>query len=106
MRLYFIGTGAGGSPGSKRWRTSVLLESGGSHLLVDCGVGCHYRLSDKGLLRDVDAVFVTHPHMDHFLGLPELLFQAHMDGRRKELLIIGPPGLEEFIKVSGAVQTP
>ncbi|MEM0021753.1 MAG: MBL fold metallo-hydrolase [Fervidicoccaceae archaeon] len=97
--LLFIGTGAGGSSGSSRWRASTLAELQDSLLLVDCGVGCHYRLSDRGYLTELDAVFITHMHMDHFLGLPELIFQAHMEGRRKPLKIIGPSGLEESIRV-------
>jgi ribonuclease Z len=99
--IYFVGTGAGGSPGSRRWRASTLFELKDSIILVDCGVGCHYRLSDKGYLKDIDAVFVTHPHMDHFLGLPELLFQAHMEGRKKHLTIYAPPGVEETIRAAG-----
>ncbi len=101
MLVYFIGTGGGGSPGSRRWRASTLLELRNALILVDCGVGCHYRLSDKGYLTDIDAVFVTHAHMDHFLGLPELLFQAHMEGRRKHLTIYAPEGVEESIRAAG-----
>lgn len=101
MLIYFIGTGGGGSPGSRRWRASTLFELRDSIILVDCGVGCHYRLSDKGYLRDIDAVFVTHAHMDHFLGLPELLFQAHMEGRKKHLTIYAPSGVEETIRSAG-----
>ncbi|MEM3832387.1 MAG: MBL fold metallo-hydrolase [Thermoprotei archaeon] len=97
IRLYFIGTGAGGSPGSCRWRASTLVDFGNKMLLVDCGVGCHYRLSDKGLLNSIDAIYVTHLHMDHFLGVPELLFQAHIEGRKKDIAIFAPLGLREII---------
>lgn len=97
--LLFIGTGAGGSSGASRWRASTLAEMSDSLILVDCGVGCHYRLSERGYLEDLDLVFITHMHMDHFLGLPELVFQAHMEGRRRPLRIIGPEGLAEAIRV-------
>lgn len=99
--LFFIGTGAGGSSGSGRWRASTLVELSDQLILVDCGVGCHYRLSDRGYLQDLDLVFITHMHMDHFLGLPELIFQAHMEGRRRPLMIIGPDGIEEAIRTVG-----
>ena len=101
MLIYFVGTGAGGSPTSKRWRSSTLIGLRDGLILVDCGVGCHYRLSDKGYLGDIDAVFITHAHMDHFLGLPELLFQAHMEGRRRPLVIYAPRGIEECIRAAG-----
>ncbi|MEL9990174.1 MAG: ribonuclease Z [Thermoproteus sp.] len=100
MYLHIIGSGAGGSPGSKRWRSANLVEANGLLVLVDCGVGCHYRLSDRGLLTDIDYVLVTHSHMDHFLGLPEALFQAHIEGRNKAITIFAPRVVEEVIKVA------
>lgn len=68
-----------------------------SLILIDCGVGSHYRLSDKGYLGDIDAILVTHSHIDHFLGLPEILFQAHIEGRRKELVIYAPKIVAKLI---------
>jgi len=99
--ILFIGTGAGGSSGSTRWRASTLVELADAIFLVDCGVGCHYRLSDRGVLPDIDLVYVTHMHMDHFLGLPELIFQAHMEGRKDPLKIVGPEGIAEAIRAVG-----
>ncbi|NJF25749.1 MBL fold metallo-hydrolase [Thermococcus sp. Bubb.Bath] len=100
MIIHFFGTGAGGSPGSKRFRSSTLFEFDDDRiLLVDCGVGCHYRLSDKGLLTEVDTVFITHSHIDHFLGLPEFLFQAHLEGRKKELTVYAPRIVGRMIEV-------
>jgi len=68
-------------------------------VLVDCGVGCHYRLSDAGLLTELDAVLITHDHMDHFLGLPELLFQAYMESRTKPLPIYAPRIIEDATRI-------
>ncbi|MEM1598504.1 MAG: MBL fold metallo-hydrolase [Pyrobaculum sp.] len=99
MRLHIIGSGAGGSPGSRRWRAASLLETGAGLILIDCGVGCHYKLSDKGLLADIDYVLITHSHMDHFLGLPEALFQAHIDGRTKPISIYAPRIVEETLRI-------
>ncbi|AFH42143.1 MBL fold metallo-hydrolase [Fervidicoccus fontis] len=100
MEILFIGTGAGGSPGSNRWRASSVVFSEETALLIDCGVGCHYRLGERGLLKEIDAIFITHYHMDHFLGLPELLFQAHIEKRSKPLKIIGPNGIESMIRTA------
>lgn len=100
MYIHILGSGAGGSPGSRRWRAANLVEANGYLVVVDCGVGCHYRLSDRGLLRDIDYVFITHSHMDHFLGLPEVLFQAHIEGRTKPIVIHVPGIVENAIKVA------
>ncbi len=99
MYIHFLGTGTGGSTGSRRWRPANLVDTGEYLVVVDCGVGCHYRLSDRGLLTEVDYVFITHGHMDHFLGLPEALFQAYVEGRRKPLHIYAPPPVEEVAKL-------
>jgi ribonuclease Z len=50
-------------------------------------------------LTEVDYVFITHGHMDHFMGLPEALFQAYVEGRRKPLHIYAPPPVEEVAKI-------
>lgn len=100
MYVHILGSGAGGSPGSRRWRAANLVDANGYLVVVDCGVGCHYRLSDKGLLKEIDYVFVTHSHMDHFLGLPEALFQAHIEGRTKPLTVFAPRRVEDVIKAA------
>lgn len=100
MYIHILGSGAGGSPGSRRWRAANLVEANGYLVVVDCGVGCHYRLSDRGLLGEVDYVFITHSHMDHFLGLPEALFQAHIEERKKPITIFAPSRVEDTIRAA------
>jgi ribonuclease Z len=75
------------------------VDTGDYLVVVDCGVGCHYRLSERGLLTEVDYVFITHSHMDHFLGLPETLFQAHIEGRTRPLYIYAPRVAEEAARL-------
>ena len=58
-------------PRNRRLRSSVLLESGGRRLLVDCGPD----LREQLLAADVstlDGVVVTHDHADHCHGIDEL----------------------------------
>ena len=76
-----------------------MVDTGEFLVVVDCGVGCHYRLSDRGLLTEMDYVFITHGHMDHFLGLPEALFQAHIEGRTRPLYIYAPRVAEEAARL-------
>ncbi len=44
---------------------------------------------------DVDVILVSHFHADHFFGLPFLFLEYWRRERRKELAIVGPPGIEE-----------
>ncbi len=81
MQIQFLGA-AGTVTGSK-----TLVEHGGRRLLVDCGLfqGVkQLRLRNWGELplpaRDIDAVLLTHAHLDHSGFLPRLL-QLGFEGR-------------------------
>jgi ribonuclease BN (tRNA processing enzyme) len=44
---------------------------------------------------DIQAVFISHFHGDHFLGLPFLFLDyLYLTPRQSDLLIVGPPGIE------------
>jgi phosphoribosyl 1,2-cyclic phosphate phosphodiesterase len=60
-------------PGSKNRRTrpSVLLEYGGQVVLIDTGPDFHAQALRENISR-VDAVFYTHHHADHILGMDDL----------------------------------
>lgn len=81
MRLQFLGA-AGTVTGSK-----YMLTSGGSKILVDCGLFQGYkqlRLRNWAALpfnaADIDAVVLTHAHLDHSGYLP-LLVKAGFTGK-------------------------
>jgi len=58
-------------PRNSRLRTSLLVESAGERLLVDCGPDLRRQLLDAGVSR-LDSVIVTHAHGDHCHGIDEL----------------------------------
>jgi phosphoribosyl 1,2-cyclic phosphate phosphodiesterase len=58
-------------PRNRRLRSSILVESGGSTLLVDCGPDLRQQLLDADPAT-LDAVIVTHAHGDHCHGIDEL----------------------------------
>jgi ribonuclease BN (tRNA processing enzyme) len=46
-------------------------------------------------LTDIQAIFISHFHGDHFLGLPFLFLDyLYLTPRQADLLIVGPPGIE------------
>ncbi|MEP6689026.1 MAG: MBL fold metallo-hydrolase [Gemmatimonadales bacterium] len=72
--------------------TAVVV--GGRVFLVDAGVGVERRLAAAGLPIDgVAAVFITHLHSDHVLGLPDLIFTSWVMGRTRPFPAYGPHGL-------------
>lgn len=58
-------------PRNARLRTSILVESSGTNILVDCGPDLRQQLLAGGIGR-IDAVIVTHDHGDHVHGIDEL----------------------------------
>ncbi len=71
----------------------VELEGEGRAWLLDCGTLLPVRPRD--LLR-VDRVFVSHAHIDHFIGFDHLL-RLHLGGR-SELTIHGPVGITAHVR--------
>jgi phosphoribosyl 1,2-cyclic phosphate phosphodiesterase len=68
-------------PRNRRTRTSCLIESGqGTRLLVDTGPDTRAQLLAAGAAR-LDAVFYTHSHADHVMGLDELRQVNRVTGR-------------------------
>ena len=75
-------------PRNRRTRSSILVESGGKRLLVDCGPDARQQLLDAGSPQ-VDALLVTHDHADHVHGIDELRPLIQMLGGRMPMLARG-----------------
>jgi ribonuclease Z len=93
LSLYFAGT-AGSVPTPKRGLPALLLRAGGERILLDCGEGTQHQLLKSIGLPDVDAIFITHLHLDHWLGLPGMIKTFDMRDRDRPLDVFGPPGLK------------
>ncbi len=94
-----MGTGAA-VPIGKRGLPCIALKTDGSIYLFDTGEACQYRLLKAGLgVVKVKAIFITHLHGDHFLGLLGMLQSMHMLDRRTPLYIYAPRGLKEILQV-------
>ena len=86
MKLTFLGTGTSSgvptigcscevcrsqNPKDKRLRCSSLLDVDGKKILLDCGPDFRQQAL-RANLTHIDAVLLTHHHMDHILGLDDL----------------------------------
>lgn len=87
MRITVLGSGSSGgtpmlgpdgwgacdptNPKNRRRRPSILVEAGGTRLLVDTSPDLREQLLDAGIW-DVDAIIYTHAHADHTNGIDDI----------------------------------
>jgi ribonuclease Z len=97
LSLFFAGT-AGSVPTARRGMPAMLLRRGGDRLLFDCGEGTQRQLLRTVGLPDMQAVFLTHHHADHWLGLPGMLKSFDLRDRDAPLTVYGPRGTAELMR--------
>lgn len=69
FQITFLGT-SGGTPTVERGMPALALKYESDLLLFDCGEGTQRQLMRyKVGYGSVDAIFISHPHLDHYLGL-------------------------------------
>ncbi len=98
LSLVFLGTG-GSVPTARRATACLLARVGGDRLLFDCGEGSQRQMQRSTGLVQLDEIYLSHYHADHFLGLPGLLKTYDLQGRERPLRVVGPPGLSSLVRV-------
>ena len=89
LRLTFLGTSAA-QPTIGRNLTGLAIRRERELFLLDCGEGTQRQMIRYGTGFDVAAIFFTHFHADHYLGLLGFLRTLHMQGREAPLALYGP----------------
>ena len=80
---------------------SIALKHHGWVLLFDAGEDVQRQIERASLgLNKNMAVFISHAHADHLLGLPGILLRFSLLGRTKPLNIFGPEELIEYVKAA------
>lgn len=99
--------GSGGPIANPRRASSgyLIWVDGKARLLVDAGGGTFARFGSAGAsIADLEAIALTHLHVDHAVELPAYLKSAWFGDRQQALPLIGPsgnlefPGLTEFMQ--------
>jgi ribonuclease Z len=102
LDVLFVGT-AGSAPTAARGLPALLVRRGGDRLLFDCGEGTQRQLLRTVGLPDIEAVYLTHLHADHWLGLPGMLKSFDLRDRAAPLAVYGPPGTAELMRAMRVV---
>lgn len=95
MQVHILGSGTC-VPSLERYPCSVLVEWGGTSVLVDAGAGIMHRLLELGRsIDDIDAIFLSHFHLDHVGEVAPFLFSSKYPEftRTRPLRLVGGAGL-------------
>ncbi|MFT6167450.1 MAG: ribonuclease Z [Vicingaceae bacterium] len=99
LEVLILGSGSA-LPTFSANQTSQVVSCGNQLFLVDCGEGTQVQLrKNKVKIQNINHVFISHLHGDHFFGLVGLLSTMHLLGRQAELHIHGPKGLDEIVEI-------
>ena len=97
LKVTLLGTGAP-RPVMERFGPSILVEAGKEKLLFDCGRGATQRLFQlKAPFDDLTALFLTHLHSDHIVGISDLYLTGWILGRSTPLRVWGPAGTADMM---------
>ncbi|HEY0323375.1 MAG TPA: ribonuclease Z [Pyrinomonadaceae bacterium] len=102
MRLTVLGSGTS-VPHPRRASSAHWLETGRGSILLDASAPVVHRIAEENLdWVGLDAIWISHFHLDHVGGLAPLLFGTkhapQTRNRRKPLNIFGPHGLEKLFR--------
>lgn len=96
MKATFLGVGSAFD--EEHNNISMVLEAAGKNILLDCGYAVPHALftyeDDPDFL---DAIWISHPHADHYFGLG-MLIRLKSDERTKPLVILTRPEIREKIE--------
>jgi len=101
MKIIVLGSGTS-LPHPTRSSSGFWLETASRSILLDCSPSAIHRMAEEGCdWANLDAIWISHFHLDHCGGLAPYLFgikhAPDTSGRTKPLKIVGPPGLAEYL---------
>jgi len=107
MKLVVLGSGTS-VPHPQRAAAGFWLETETGSLLLDCGADTVHRMAAENLdWANLDAVWISHLHLDHCAGLASFLFGTkhapQTQSRQKPLRIFGCRGITKLLRaIDGA----
>src|SRR3954453_12443846 len=97
MRITLLGVGEAFD--AEEPNSAALVQQDGFTLLIDCGhsaVAPTWRATPDPEL--VDGIYLTHPHLDHVLGVPAAIHRWDHEERKRELLVVASEAVNGLIR--------
>jgi ribonuclease BN (tRNA processing enzyme) len=106
MKFTVLGSGSA-VPHPRRSSSGYWVETAGGTILLDCSAAAVDRMARENLdWANLDAIWISHFHLDHAGGLAPFLFGTknapEMKERKKPLRIFGPKKLEKLLRAFDA----
>lgn len=97
FEIKILGSGSA-TPAWGRHLSSQILNIEHQYLMIDCGEATQFRvIYEKVKVKKLNHIFISHLHGDHYFGIFGLLSTLNLNGRKNDLHIYGPRGLDEVI---------
>lgn len=97
-KITIVLTGTGSPLPSESIQNSTAIFVNGQFLLFDSGDGVAMAMEKLHLpVAEINAVFITHFHSDHFADLGEVIDRSWLLGRQKPLTVYGPKGTSDLV---------
>lgn len=102
MKFVILGSGSS-VPNARRSSSGYWLETEKGSILLDCSASAVHRMAQEKIdWASLDAIWISHFHLDHVGGLAPFLFGTKYAPetveRRKSLNIFGPKGLQNILE--------
>ena len=89
---------AGSAPTKERHLPSIVIVREGDMLMFDCGEGTQFQLLKYDLNAvKIKAIFLSHAHGDHTIGIAGLVRTMALNSRKAPLYIFVPEGYERIV---------
>lgn len=106
FRVHILGCGSA-LPTLRHFPSAQIVECRGKLFMVDCGEGTQIQLRHcRVRFTKISAVFISHLHGDHCLGLPGMLSTFGLLGRTARISVYAPAGLEPVLKAQMSLVCP
>lgn len=98
-RITVVLCGVGSPLGTQGAQTCTAVFANGQFLLFDAGNNAMSSMQASNLpLDELDAVFITHYHNDHYADLGDVMEWSWILGRRQILPVHGPTGITQIVR--------
>ncbi|MGB1248075.1 MAG: ribonuclease Z [Chitinophagales bacterium] len=99
LQLTILGSNSA-TPAYGRHPSAQILHHHNTQYLIDCGEGTQFQMSKYHIKRkNLDYIFISHLHGDHYFGLVGLLNTLRLNGRTRPLHLFGFQKLWEILDV-------